>query len=105
MLGSKVPRARRALVYTKASASGSSTAPAVTGKKGRRPMVPTSRDGVSLSASFEEAPAMQQYSDARMTKLISTGGPMSISYQLYTEGNVATWKQASVATTATAGSF
>ena len=39
---------------------------------------------------------MQQYSDTRMTKLISTGGPMSICYQLYTEGNVATWKQVSV---------
>ena len=65
-------------------------------------MVLTSRDGASLSAtvragaSSEEAPALQQYSDARMTKLISTGGPMSLCYQLYTEGNVATWKQASV---------
>ena len=31
-----------------------------------------------------------------MTKLISTGGPMALVYQLYTEGNVATWKQAAV---------
>ena len=41
---------------------------------------------------------MQQYSDACMTKLISTGGPMAICYQLYTEDNVATWKQVSVPT-------
>ena len=39
---------------------------------------------------------MQQYSDAQMTKLISTGGPMAICYQRYTEGNVETWKQSSV---------
>ena len=85
-----------------ASASGSSTAPATTGEKGKRPVVLTSRYGASISATVRarassiEAPALQQYSNSRMTKLISTGGPMSLCYQLYTEGNVAAWKQAAV---------
>ena len=63
-------------------------------------MVLTSRDGASISstvragASSTEAPALQHYSDRRMTKLISTGGPTSLCYQLYTEGGVAAWKQA-----------
>ena len=62
----------------------------------------TSRDGANLSAAVRagasslEAPTLQGYSDARMTKLISMGGPMALVYQLYTEGNVATWKQAAV---------
>ena len=65
-------------------------------------MVLTSRDGANLSATVRagassiEAPTLQQYSDSCMTKLISTGSPMSLCYQLYTEGNVAAWKQAAV---------
>ena len=50
------------------------------------------RDGILMLA----APTLQRYSDTRMTKLISTGGPMTLCYQLYTEGSVATWKQAAV---------
>ena len=62
----------------------------------------TRRDGTNFTeaaragASSEAAPVVQQYSETRMTKLISTGGPTSICYQLYAEGNVATWKQVSI---------
>ena len=52
-------RARRTLISSTASASGSSTAPAVTGEKGRRPMVMTSRDGVSLSATVPVSASSQ----------------------------------------------
>ena len=63
-------------------------------------MVLTIKDGASISslvrvgASSTEAPALQHYSDRRMTKVISTGGPTLLCYQLYTEGGVAAWKQA-----------
>ena len=62
----------------------------------------TSSDGVTLSAtvragtSSAETPALHKFSDARMTKLVSTGGPMCLCLQLYTEGNVATWRQTDV---------
>ena len=65
----------------------------------RTPTVLTSRDGTSFTeavgagASSEAAPVVQQYSETRVTKLISTGGPTSICYQLYTEDNVWTWNR------------
>ena len=89
-------------VSSTASASSLSPVPGATGEKGRRPAILTSRDGVSLTeavgvgTSSEEALMMQQYSKTRMTKPILTGGPTPMCYQLYTEGNVVTWKQVSV---------
>ena len=93
---------KRTSVFFTALVLSLATAPGATGEGGRRPAILTSRDGVSLTeamragTSSEEAPVMQQYSEMRMTKLISTGGPTAICYQLYTEGNMATWKQVSV---------
>ena len=66
-------------VSSTASALSSSPAPGATGEKGRN-----SSYGVSLTeavrdgTSSEETPLMQQYSETRMTKLISTGGPTAI---------------------------
>ena len=57
-------------------------------------MVLTIKDGASISSSSTEAPALQHYSDRRMTKVIFTGGPTSLCYQLYNEGGVTAWKQA-----------
>ena len=85
-----------------APGSSSSTATGAIGERSRRQTVLTSRDGTSFTeavgtgASSEAAPVVQQYSETRMTKLISTGGPTLICYQLYMEGNVATWKQVSI---------
>ena len=93
---------RRAAGPPSAPGSGPATGPAPTGAKGKRPTVLTSSDGVILSAtvragaSSTETPALHKFSDARMTKLVSTGGPMCLCLQLYTEGNVATWRQTDV---------
>ena len=82
--------------------SGPAKGPAMTGVKEKRPVVLVSRDGATLSAtvragaSSAETPTLRKFSNARMTKLISTGGPMCLSLQLYTEGNVATWRQTDV---------
>ena len=70
--------------------------------KGVRPTVLASRDGVTLSAtvragaSAAETQALRKFSDSRMTKLVSTGGPMCLCLQLYTEGGIATWRQTDV---------
>ena len=87
---------------TAAPGPSSSTATRVVGEMSRRPTVLTSRDGTNFTEavragiSSKAAPVVQQYSETRMTKLISTGGPTSICYQLYTEGNEATWKPVSI---------
>ena len=59
------------------------------GEREKTPVVLTSRDGASVSSTM--APALQLFSDRRMTKLVSTGGPTSLCYQLNTEGGVAAW--------------
>ena len=64
------------------------------GEREKPPVVVTSRDGASVSSTV--APALQLYSNRRMTNLVSTGGPTSLCYQLYTEGGVAAWKQTAV---------
>ena len=68
------------------------------GEKKKPTVVVTSRDGASASVPGKptDAPVLQLYSDHRMTKLVTTGGPTSLCYQLYTEGGVATWKQTAV---------
>ena len=87
---------------TAAPGPSSSTATRVVGEMSRRPTVLTSRDGTNFTEAVRDgisskaAPVVQQYSETRMTKLISTGGPTSICYQLYTEGNEATWKPVSI---------
>jgi hypothetical protein len=69
---------------------------------GTGPTVLRSRDGVTLSAavragaSATETQTLRPFSDSRMTKLLSTGGPMCLCLQLYTENNIATWRQADV---------
>ena len=61
-------------------------------------MVVTSRDGTSAYEPEKQmdAQVLQIFSDDKMTKLITTGGPTALCYQLYTQGGVATWKQAAV---------
>ena len=36
------------------------------------------------------------FDDLRMTKLITTGGPTAICYQLYTQGGVEVWRQVAI---------
>ena len=43
-----------------------------------------------------DAQVLQIFSDDKMTKLITTGVPTALCYQLYTQGGVATWKQSAV---------
>ena len=94
--------ARSAAGPSSAPGSRPAKGPATTGAKEKRPVMLISRDGATLSAtvragaSSAEAPTLHKFSDARMTKLISTGGPMCLCLQLYTEGNVATWRQTDV---------
>jgi len=66
------------------------------------PTVLRSRDGTTLSTtvmggpSAAEIQALKLFSDSKVTKLVSTGGPLCICLQLYTEGGAATWKQTNV---------
>ena len=69
---------------------------------GAGPTILRSRDVVTLSAavragaSATETQTLRPFIDSRMTKLLSTGGPMCLCLQLYTENNIATWRQADV---------
>ena len=69
---------------------------------GTGPTVLRSRDVVTLSAavragaSATETQTLRPFSDSRMTKLLSTGSPMCLCLQLYTENNIATWRQTDV---------
>ena len=85
------------------SATVSSSDPAGTGEMGKRPVVLTSRDGASISstvragASSTEAPALQHYSDRRMTKLIcATNSTMRRSCSVKTSNGPQLWPKRGV---------
>ena len=70
----------------------------VGGEKEKQPVVMLSRDGTRAREPEKQGDGhrLQVFHDAQMTKLITTGGPTALCYQLYTQGGVAVWKQVAV---------
>ena len=70
----------------------------VGGEKEKQPVVMLSRDGTRARKPEKQGDGqgLQVFDDARMTKLITTGGPTAFCYQLYSQAGVAVWKQVAV---------
>ena len=57
-----------------------------------KPKEVMSRDG----SKVQEPEGLEAFDDSRITKLITTGGPRAICYQLCTQGGGAVWRQVAV---------
>ena len=64
------------------------------GEKEKLPVEVLSRDGRRIRKPERQGDShgLEAFDNSRMTKLITTGGPTAVCYQLYTQCGVAVWK-------------
>ena len=90
MRAPSMDREQRGLQPNKESSAGD--------EKEKQPVVMLSCDGTRACEPEKQGDGhgLQVFDNNQMTKLIATGGPTALCYQLYIQGGVVVWKQVAV---------